>query len=78
MTIDMERLNTGIPAFELFFECGLCPSKSEAKRLISQGGAYVNRGRIVDREITLKDINEYGDILLRRGKKKYKEIEVRL
>lgn len=78
MMIDKDRLVSGIPAFELFFECELCSSKSEAKRLISQGGAYVNRERITDREITVKDINEYGDILLRRGKKKYKEIEVRL
>ena len=44
--VTMQRLDSGIPAFELFAETGLCLSKGAARRLIQQGGAYVNEQRI--------------------------------
>lgn len=69
--IAMARLEPGIPAFELFVETGLCASKSAARRLIEQGGAYVNESR-VSRFDQLIGASEFtsGSLLLKAGKKK--------
>ncbi len=50
----------------------LVKSKSDARRLIQQGGAYVNEQRVDSIECTLTatDVQE-GQIILRAGKKKY-------
>lgn len=73
--IDHERLREGIPAYELFVITGLTSSKSEARRLISQGGGYINGERIkeFDQKIGLKDLKN-GTILLRAGKKRYHRV----
>ncbi|MCF6248568.1 MAG: tyrosine--tRNA ligase [Desulfobacula sp.] len=62
-------------AVDLFTQSGLCRSKSDARRLISQGGAYINGERVAnfDRILNEKDINGT-EILLRAGKKKYHKI----
>jgi tyrosyl-tRNA synthetase len=76
-TIASSRLRQGIPAFELFAEVGLCSSRGEARRLIKQGGGYINGKRIqeFDDRATLEHL-EKGEILLRAGKKKYHRIQV--
>ena len=68
-----KSLAAGVPAFELFQEAGLCSSRGEARRLIAQGGAYVNDRQIVafDEKIGLPDADEKGEIRLRKGKKRY-------
>lgn len=68
-------LEGGIAAFVLLADSGLVDSRSEARRLIKQGGAYVNDERIesFDRKITSSDIRE-GAILLRAGKKRYMKV----
>ena len=73
---DMEK---GIPAYELFHETGLCASRGEARRLIEQGGAYINENPVVsfDEKITESHINDQGLVLLRKGKKKHFLIVVR-
>jgi len=75
--IAASRLRQGIPAFELFAEVRLCPSKGAARRLIQQGGGYLNGERLqaVDEEITMAHLRE-GQILLRAGKKNYHKIQV--
>ncbi len=66
------KLREGIPVFVLFAESGLAKSRGEARRLVHQGGAYVNGRRIeqFDENITADDIED-GCVLLRAGKKKY-------
>jgi len=66
-------LMLGIPAFELFHEAGLCSSRGEARRLIAQGGGYVNDRQVgdFDEKVGLADANEKGEIRLRKGKKRY-------
>jgi len=73
---DMEQ---GIAAFELLYEAQLCSSKAEARRLISQGGAYVNSEQIksFDEKISLVHLRDDGKLLLRKGKKKYSIVEVK-
>jgi tyrosyl-tRNA synthetase len=68
-----EALATGVPAFELFHETSLCASRGEARRLIAQGGGYVNdrQLRAFDECISLADLDEKGEIRLRKGKKRY-------
>jgi tyrosyl-tRNA synthetase len=68
-----EKLGQEIPAFKLFQEiAGLCASGSEARRLIEQGGAYINNKKVekFDELVTLED-----NMLLRAGKKKHKRIK---
>jgi tyrosyl-tRNA synthetase len=76
--IDPVRLHTGVPAFELFDEVNLCASRGEARRLIRQGGAYVNDKRIqrFDSIVGHNDLNE-GELLLRAGKKRYHRIRLK-
>ncbi|MBN2397875.1 MAG: tyrosine--tRNA ligase [Deltaproteobacteria bacterium] len=72
-----DELGAGIPAFELFHDAGLCKSRGEARRLIQQGGAYVN-GRqvnVFDETIGNDDIED-GAIRLRKGKKQHVLIRV--
>jgi tyrosyl-tRNA synthetase len=75
--VAMHRLNSGIPAFELFAESGLCLSKGAARRLIQQGGAYVNEERIREFDELLGGKHLTADgILLKAGKKKVHRIRV--
>ncbi|MBW2039099.1 MAG: tyrosine--tRNA ligase [Deltaproteobacteria bacterium] len=73
--LENKRLERGIAAFELFAETGLCSSKGEARRLILQGGGYVNGRRLqeTDERITKEHLWE-GDIILRAGKKRYHRV----
>jgi len=73
-----EELEKGIPAFELLYEAQLCTSKAEARRIIAQGGAYVNNEQIkvFDERISPGHLNKEGKILLRKGKKKYSLVEI--
>ncbi len=66
------RLDAGIPAFELFHEADLVRSRGEARRLIAQGGGYVNDRQLeaFDERIGIGDVDERGEIRLRKGKKK--------
>ncbi len=75
--IKKESLDKGIPAFELFEMVGLCRSGSEARRLITQGGAYIHGKRVEDfsQSITHHDLVE-GVIILRAGKKKLHRVQV--
>jgi len=70
-SIRRARLEAGISPAELFTHIGLTPSRAEAKRLIKQGGLYVNDERIdsLERLLTIKDVGADG-MLLRAGKKK--------
>ncbi|MBW2595733.1 MAG: tyrosine--tRNA ligase [Deltaproteobacteria bacterium] len=73
-----EEIAEGIPAFELFHDVGLCKSRGEARRLITQGGAYVNGLQVgeFDEKIGTGNIDEAGEIHLRKGKKQHMVIKV--
>ena len=71
------ELAEGIPASQLLAQVGLASSRGEARRLIQQGGAYVNGERIetVEQTITPNNLVE-GSLFLRVGKKKYHRVVV--
>jgi tyrosyl-tRNA synthetase len=73
--IARSRFEEGIPAFVLLAEAGLAKTRGEARRLIAQGGAYIESRRIeaTDEMITLADLKD-GAVLLRAGKKKYARV----
>ena len=75
-TVLRARLEAGIGPAELFTEVGLTPSRREAKRLVEQGGLYVNDERIdtAERLLTIKDLGPDGGMLLQAGKKKFHRV----
>jgi tyrosyl-tRNA synthetase len=77
--IEQSELKSGIPAFKLYQKVGLAKSGSDARRLIQQGGAYINGNRVESDEelITLSHIVN-GEIALRAGKKKFHKIKVKM
>ncbi len=76
-TLALARLEQGVGLLDLFVETGLTPSKGEARRLVQQGGAYVNDTVISDAQakVTAGDLKD-GAVLLRAGKKKYHRVVV--
>lgn len=62
---------------DLLAYVGLASSKGEARRLVEQGGVYVNDGRIADIGHTLSgnDVRD-GAVMIRKGKKVYFRIRV--
>jgi tyrosyl-tRNA synthetase len=76
--IEKNKFIEGIPAFKLFETTSLCTSGSESRRLIEQGGGYLNNKKVdkFDLLIKLDDFNEKNEILLRAGKKKFHRIRI--
>lgn len=68
----------GTRAGDLAALCGLCSSKSDARRLIESGGLYLNHCRIdrMEREITASDIVDGRVLVLRSGKKNFHVVKV--
>ena len=76
--VNRERLAAGINILDLLIECELVPSKSEGRRVIQQGGLYINEERVdeIDLMVTsawLKD----DQIGIRKGKKVHHRIVIR-
>ena len=64
---------------DLFVEAGLAKSKGEARRTVSEGGAYLNNTRIEDPDLVPTESDLLGGawLVLRRGKKNFAGVEVR-
>lgn len=75
-SMPFSRLQSGIAAFKLFHEVGLAASGAASRRLIDQGGAYLNGERIDDDErmVTDRDILADGAMVLRAGKKRFHRV----
>ena len=68
-------LKAGMPLVDLLVEAGLAKSKGEARRLIAQGGAYINGEAATDPEARVGVANlADGALVLRAGKKRYVRI----
>lgn len=67
-----------IPVVDLFVFGGLAKTKSEARRLVKQGGGYIGDERIASIDTTVpQDLLENGGIILRAGKKRVVRIETK-
>jgi tyrosyl-tRNA synthetase len=73
--VEKDHMDQGISVVDLFVKTSLCKSKGEARRLIKQGGGYVDNVRIesADKDLFLKDFDS-NQLMLRAGKKKYYKI----
>lgn len=63
---------------DLFVEAGLAKSKGEARRTVSEGGAYLNNTRVEDPDLVPAESDLLGGswLVLRRGKKNFAGVEV--
>lgn len=69
----------GTPVVDLLVDAGLVKSKGEARRTITEGGAYLNNERITDVEQVPDDDDLIAGswLVLRRGKKNLAGVEMR-
>ncbi|HBP37835.1 MAG TPA: tyrosine--tRNA ligase [Clostridiales bacterium] len=76
--LDRQRLAAGIPLVDLLLESHLAPSKSEGRRLIQQGGIYLNDQPItgLGRMVVAEDFTG-GEAILRKGKKAFHALAIR-
>ncbi|MGI6084145.1 MAG: tyrosine--tRNA ligase [Acetivibrionales bacterium] len=66
-----ELTDNAIGVMDLMVKCSLVPSKSEARRVIQQGGLFINDFKVgsIDYTITLEQLKT--GVKLRKGKKTY-------
>ncbi len=78
ITITKEQLDAGIPVLELFAMTDLCKNNSEARRLVTQGGAAVQERKITDIATVIDSSYLAADsvLILRAGKKRYFKVIV--
>ena len=71
-------LVAGQPVVAVAAEAGLCKSRSEARRLIQNGGCYVNNQRVEDVDAVIAPASIIDDrlVVLRSGRKRYQLIRV--
>ena len=74
-TVARADLDAGIALVDLLITTGLAKSKSEARRLITQGGAAVNGTTVNDAEarVASADLRD-GALVLRAGKKRFSRV----
>ena len=72
----IQKLGSGI--IDLLVESGLCQSRKDAKRAITEGGIYLNGGRVADADFLPSKGNLLHEkyLLLRRGKKQWHLVKV--
>jgi len=76
--LPLNQFKDGLGALDLFILAGLAKSKGEARRLIRQGGAYVNGQRIKQEDQTFSQTDlDDGALTLRAGKKRYHCLRVK-
>lgn len=74
-TLDAAELDHGLLISRLLQRVGLVKSQSEARRLIEQGGAYLNENQVTTVDAQLSHTGLDGEsVLLRAGKKRYHRV----
>ena len=67
------RFESGLGVIDLFFDAGLAGTKSDARRLVEQGGAVVAEKNVTDVKAVIGAdvLDKDGEVVLRSGKKKF-------
>ena len=70
----------GLPIIDALVESGLAKNKSEARRTITQGGAYVNNRRVegIETRLTSADLASQSTMILRSGQEELRLAAVRI
>ena len=73
LTLTQTQLVKGVGLLDVLVEAKLSDSKGKARKLVRQGGIYLNNKRVDSEEMNLASSDLVGDstMLLRSGKKKY-------
>ena len=73
-----ELQGEGMNVLDLLNRSGLMASKSEARRMISSGGVYVNNQRVgaITDSVTMADVIEGQYLVLRKGRKDYRLVKI--
>ena len=75
--IDSSRFEDGIGLLDLLAEVGLTKSNGEGRRLIKQGGLYIEEETISDPNTIIKIDNFVdGKLMIRKGKKVYHQVKL--
>ncbi|WP_202710181.1 tyrosine--tRNA ligase [Sporosalibacterium faouarense] len=76
--LDSSMFDEGMGILALLTEVGLTSSNGEARRLVKQGGVYVNEDRVTDfrLEVSLNDFED-GKLMIRKGKKVYHQVIIK-
>ena len=74
--LSLSKLNEGIGVLDLFAEAGLASTKSDARRLVEQGGAFINEEKIsnIKAIIGKEKLDKDKEMILRAGKKRFMRI----
>ncbi|HEX8522267.1 MAG TPA: tyrosine--tRNA ligase [Tepidisphaeraceae bacterium] len=77
-TISRAKLDAGWPLIDAIVETGLAKSKGEARRLIAQGGIYLNNKQISEASTRLNatSLATATALVLRSGKKNYRLVRI--
>jgi tyrosyl-tRNA synthetase len=77
-TLSRAELEAGVGLVDLLVKSGLGASKGAVKRLVAQGGVYVNNVRVADeaRVLGVADLGTETMFVLRSGKKSYHVVKV--
>lgn len=74
-TVELSKaeFEEGMNVCDIFFNTKLCATKSDARRLIQQGGASINGKSVTDVKALLKasDADKDGEFVVKAGKKKF-------
>ena len=70
MPVVESTLNVGVGILEVLVDTGFAPSKSEARRLVEQGGISLNGERVTD----LKTIVDKEEVTIQKVKKLFKRV----
>jgi tyrosyl-tRNA synthetase len=77
-TVQLARssFEAGYPVLDLFVDAGLAPSKSEARRLVQQGGATVGSSIWTAEKtpVGIDALDAEGELILKAGKKRFVRI----
>jgi tyrosyl-tRNA synthetase len=74
--IALQEISEGISIIDLLLKAKLITSKGEGRRLIEQGGIYVNDNRVegFDRVINKEDLVN-NELIIKKGKKVYHRVK---
>jgi len=69
--------DANINIVDLLVELELCPSKSEARRLVIQGGVSINKEKVLDPQFNISESFEDNILILQKGKKNFVKVELK-
>lgn len=75
---DKAEMEAGKDIMTLLVETKLAPTRSEARRLVTQGGVNVNDEKVTDisKVFTIADFDADGALIIKKGKKNFHQVKV--